>query len=175
MSKSTLSSALLVALTATVALAGCKRDHDRTDDTMATTPPADTTTPATTPSTTTPSTAPSMDNAAGTSAVKVNSVTVGKTAAADRKVQPATQFAPNEAIIVSVSTDGSAVNTDVTARLKFQDGQVAGEQSAALNTTGMEITNIEFSNPSGWPVGSYTAEVLVDGVPQGIVQEFVVQ
>ncbi|WP_225765059.1 hypothetical protein [Stenotrophomonas sp. Marseille-Q4652] len=175
MSKSTLSSALLIALTTTVALAGCKRDN--TDDTMAnnpamdTTPAAtDTTTPAAT-DTTTPATNP-MNSMAGAGDVTVSAVTVGNNAAADRSVQPVAQIGARDKIIVSVRTDGSAVNTNVSARLTYQDGQVAGEESATLNTTGPETTNIEFTNANGWPAGKYRAEVMVNGQPQGTAQEF---
>lgn len=174
MSKSTLSSALLIALTTTVALAGCKRDN--TDDTMANNPAMDTTPAAT--DTTTPAatdTAPPstpMNSMAGAGDVTVSAVTVGNNAAADRSVQPVAQLGARDKIIVSVRTDGSAVNTNVSARLTYQDGQVAGEESATLNTTGPETTNIEFTNANGWPAGKYRAEVMVNGQPQGTAQEF---
>jgi hypothetical protein len=167
MSKSTLSSALLIALTTTVALAGCKRDN--TDDTMANNPAMDTTPAAT--DTTTPATNP-MNSMAGAGDVTVSAVTVGNNAAADRSVQPVAQIGARDKIIVSVRTDGSAVNTNVSARLTYQDGQVAGEESATLNTTGPETTNIEFTNANGWPAGKYRAEVMVNGQPQGTAQEF---
>ncbi|MEE7559567.1 hypothetical protein HH299_07510, partial [Xanthomonas sp. Kuri4-2] len=107
--------------------------------------------------------------------VTVSSVAVGNTAAADKTVTPATTLASKDKIIVSVKTDGTASNVPVAAKLTFQDGQVAGEQSATLNTTGAETTNIEFSKPSGWPAGKYKAEVMVDGKPAGTAQEFTVK
>jgi hypothetical protein len=65
------------------------------------------------------------------------------------------------------------VNT--TAKLTYQDGQVAGEQSQVLNTTGAETTNVTFKNANGWPAGKYRAEVMVDGKAAGTPQEFEVK
>jgi len=108
-------------------------------------------------------------------AVSVSAVTVGKTAAADKSVAPAALFSPKDDIIVSVKTDGAANNVNVGAKLTFQDGQVAGEQNAALNTSGAETTNVTFKNAKGWPVGKYRAEVMVDGKAAGTPQEFEVK
>jgi len=72
---------------------------------------------------------------------------------------------------VSVRTEGVSTNTTVAARLTFQDGQVAGEESQALNTNGAETTNIEFRNANGWPAGRYTVDVTVDGQPAGMSQQ----
>ncbi len=96
-------------------------------------------------------------------AVSVSSVTVGKTAAADKSVATTALFAPKDDIIVSVKTDGAANNVNVGAKLTYQDGQVAGEQTATLNTSGAETTNVTFKNAKGWPAGKYRAEVTVDG------------
>ncbi len=79
-------------------------------------------------------------------AVSVSSVTVGKTAAADKSVATTALFAPKDDIIVSVKTDGAANNVNVGAKLTYQDGQVAGEQTATLNTSGAETTNVTFKN-----------------------------
>ena len=84
-------------------------------------------------------------------------------------------FAPKDEIIVSVRTDGAANNANVGAKLTFQDGQVAGEQNATLNTSGAETTNITFKNANGWPAGKYRAEVMVDGKAAGTPQEFEVK
>ena len=108
-------------------------------------------------------------------AVSVSSVTVGKTAAADKSVATTALFAPKDDIIVSVKTDGAANNVAVGAKLTYQDGQVAGEQNATLNTSGAETTNVTFKNAKGWPAGKYRAEVTVDGKAAGTPQEFEVK
>lgn len=146
--------ALAVALTAAVSLAGCKKD--------APAPVATTPAPAATPDASPwPSTAP----APAATAIDVRAITLGRSAGADRRVaQPMTTFAPTDPIVVAVDTDGAANNVQLAAKLVYQDGQTAGEQSQGLNTTGAESTAITFTNANPWPAGSYTAEVWVDGV-----------
>ena len=164
MKNTTISTAVLTALLATVALAGCKKKEDTADNNAQ---PA-----AMTPAATAPAAPEPMTAAAG---VNVSSVTVGKTAAADKSVATVALFAPKDDIIVSVRTDGTANNANVAAKLTFQDGQVAGEQTQALNTTGAETTNVTFKNAKGWPAGKYRAEVSVDGKSAGTPQEFEVK
>ncbi|WP_343651194.1 hypothetical protein [Stenotrophomonas sp.] len=163
-----LQNALLAALLGSVALVGCKKNEESTDTNAApaATAPAE---PAPAPMTGAP---PPM---AAASAVAVSSVTVGKSAAADKSVATAALFAPKDDVVVSVKTDGAASNVNVGAKLTFQDGQVAGEQSATLNTSGAETTNITFKNANGWPAGKYRAEVMVDGKAAGTPQEFEVK
>lgn len=159
---------LLIALLGSVALVGCKKNNDV--DTTATPAATDTAAPAAPAPMT--GTAPPMNESAS---VNVSAVTVGKTAAADKSVATTAMFAPRDEVIVSIRTDGTASNANVGAKLTFQDGQVAGEQSATLNTNGAETTNITFKNPNGWPAGKYRAEVTVDGKVAGTPQEFEVR
>lgn len=160
MKKTSASSALVIALAGVVALAGCKKKEESVVDTM---PP-----PAAAP-------APAPMNEPMPAAVTVSSVTVGNMAAADKSVAPMAMLGTKDKIIVSVKTDGTATNTNVTAKLTYQDGQVVGEQSAHLNTTGSETTNIEFTNANAWPAGKYRAEVMVDGKSVGMPHEFEVK
>ncbi|MGE8279886.1 MAG: hypothetical protein ACN6O2_05570 [Stenotrophomonas sp.] len=155
MKKTSFSSALMIAVVGTVALVGCKKKEE------AVTPP---------PAASTPAPAPVPEPAPAAAAVTVTSVTVGNTAAADKSVAPVATLAAKDKIIVSVKTDGTATNANVSAKLTYQDGQVAGEQGATLNTTAAETTNIEFTKPSGWPAGKYTADVTVDGKASGSQQ-----
>ncbi len=163
-----LQTALIAALLGSVALVGCKKKEESTDSNAApaATAPAE---PAPAPMTGAP---PPMAEAA---AVSVSAVTVGKTAATDKSVATAALFAPKDDVIVSVKTDGAANNVNVGAKLTFQDGQVAGEQNATLNTSGAETTNVTFKNAKGWPAGKYRAEVTVDGKAAGTPQEFEVK
>ncbi|MEG2804887.1 hypothetical protein [Stenotrophomonas sp.] len=167
MKKTSISTAVLAALLATVALAGCKKKEDTADNNAQ---PA-----AMTPAEPAPMTPAAPEPMAAAAAVSVTQVTVGKTAAADKSVATAALFAPKDDIIVSVRTDGTASNANVGAKLTFQDGQVAGENSQTLNTTAAETTNITFKNAKGWPAGKYRAEVMVDGKAAGTPQEFEVK
>ncbi|HBK45657.1 MAG TPA: hypothetical protein DDZ67_04335 [Xanthomonadaceae bacterium] len=155
----TLSRSLVLGLAATLALAGCKKKEETVDTTAAPAAPA----PA----------APAPTEAAPS--VMVSSVTVGNNAAMDKSVAPVATLGTRDKIIVSIKTEGSANNVAVAAKLLYQDGQVAGEQGATLNTSGSETTNIEFSNANGWPAGKYRAEVSVDGKTVGAPQEFEVK
>ncbi|EKT4103924.1 TPA: hypothetical protein ACGW13_003844 [Stenotrophomonas maltophilia] len=161
-----LQTALIAALLGSVALVGCKKKEESTDTNAA---PAATAPAEPAPMTGAP---PPMAEAA---AVSVSTVTVGKTAAADKSVAPAALFSPKDDVIVSVKTDGAANNVNVGAKLTFQDGQVAGEQTATLNASGAETTNVTFKNAKGWPAGKYRAEVTVDGKAAGTPQEFEVK
>jgi len=162
MKKTSLSSALMIALAGTLALAGCKKKEE-------TTPPP--------PAASTPAPAPMSEPAPAPAApaVSVTSVTVGNMAAADKSVTPVAMIGGKDKIIVSVKTDGAASNATLGAKLTYQDGQVAGEQSATLNTSGAETTNLEFSKASAWPAGKYRADVTLDGKPVGTPQEFEVK
>jgi FAD synthase len=73
------------------------------------------------------------------------------------------------------STEGSANSAEVGARLTYQDGQMVDYRTVALNTSGAETTNIEFSNADAWPTGTYTVQVTVDGQPAGMAQQVQVQ
>ena len=159
MKQNRISYALAAALVGTVALAGCKKKEE-----PVVTPPA-AVEPAPAPAEPMPAPAP----------VSAMVVTVGNTAAADKSVAALRMFGVKDKIIVSVKTDGAATNASLGAKLTYQDGQVAGEQSATLTTSGAETTNIEFSKASAWPAGKYRADVTLDGQPAGTTQEFEVK
>ncbi|RPE80085.1 hypothetical protein [Vulcaniibacterium tengchongense] len=134
-----------------IAAAGCKKQ----DEPPAATPPA-ATEPAPAP--------PASPPAPAAAEVRVTGVTLGNAANADKQIAaPTASFAPKDKIIVSVATDGTASNAELGARLVYQDGQTAGEQKQALNTSGTGTTNIEFTNANPWPAGKYKAEVTLNG------------
>ena len=178
---------LALAIAAALALSACNRNDS--DDAAA---PTATPTPATTPdaTATSPTTDPALgpapepatgavtgtgtgSAASGTMASQftVRSITVGNAAATDRSVVARPGVSRIDPIIVSVRTDGSASNVNIGARLTYQDGQVAGEENQTLNTSGPEITNIEFRDANGWPRGRYTVDVTVNGQPAGMSQQ----
>lgn len=156
---------LMMVLAGSVALSGCKRDEQAA---VPATPPAPMTEPA-------PTLGPAPPVESQPAAVSVSAITVGNTAAADRSVAAMSTLDAKDKIIVSVRTDGAATNTTVGAKLTHQDGQVAAEESQALNTGGSETTNIEFSNANAWPAGRYTIDVTLDGNPAGMSQQIEVK
>lgn len=153
--------ALIAALAGTVAVTGCKKKEE---------PVA--ATPAPAPAATEPAPAP----APAAAPVSATSVTVGNTAAADKSVTAVSTFAPADKIIVSVKTDAATpANATVDAKLTYQDGQVAGQQSATIAAGGADTTNIEFSNSNPWPAGKYKVDVTLNGAPVGMTQEIEVK
>lgn len=150
-----------LALVASLALAGCKKNENTNPDTM---PAPSTPAPMTTP-------APAPAPMATPAAVSVDSVSVGNSAGADKSVAPMATFGQRDPIIVSVRTSGTASAVPVTAKLTYQDGQVAGQENVSLNTSGPDTTNITFSNSNAWPAGKYTVDVTVDGRAAGVSQQ----
>ena len=159
MKKTSLSSALMIAVIGAVALVGCKKKEEE----VAPPPPV-----AAAP-------APMVESAPAAPVLAVTAVTVGNAAAADLSVAPVAVLAAKDKIIVSVKTSGTAANVPVAAKLTYQDGQTAGEQSATLNATDVGTTNIEFTKATPWPAGKYTADVTVDGKAAGTPQQFEVK
>ncbi len=153
-----ISYALIVALAGTVALAGCKKKEEAV---------------VTAPVVTEPAPAPMMETPAP---VAATSVTVGNMAAADKSVAGMSTFAAKDKIIVSVKTDAATTaNAAIDAKLTFQDGQVAGQQTATVMAEDAGTTNITFSNAKPWPVGKYKVDVTVNGMAAGMTQEIEVK
>ena len=153
-----ISYALIVALAGTVALAGCKKKEEAM---------------APTPVVTEPAPAPMMESPAP---VATTSVTVGNMAAADKSVAGMSTFGTKDKIIVSVKTDAATtVNAAIDAKLTYQDGQVAGQQTASVMAEDAGTTNITFSNDKPWPAGKYKVDVTVNGQPAGMTQEIEVK
>jgi hypothetical protein len=138
-----------LALAVTPVLAACGGDEDSADvvTTETTTPPA------------TEVTAPSL---------RVADVSLGKSISPDRRVTDETNdFAPGDTIYASVATEGTATRSTLAARWRFQDGQVVDESSQVISTNGPATTEFHVSMPTGFPVGNYTVEILLDGQPVG--------
>ncbi|MEJ2791607.1 MULTISPECIES: hypothetical protein [unclassified Pseudoxanthomonas] len=160
MKQNRMSYALAAALVGTVALVGCKKKEE-----PVVAPPA-VVEPAPAPAPVEPAPAP----------VSATSVTVGSTAAADKSVAAVGMFGVKDKIIVSVKTDAATpANAAIDAKLTFQDGQVAGQQTATVVAGGVDTTNIEFTNANAWPAGKYKVDVTLNGQPVGMTQEIEVK
>jgi hypothetical protein len=160
MKQNRISYALAVALVGTVALAGCKKKEE-----PFVAPPA-AVEPAPAPAEPVPAPAP----------VSATSVTVGNVAAADKSVAAVGMFGVKDKIIVSVKTDAATpANAAIDAKLTFQDGQVAGQQTANVVAGGVDTTNIEFTKATDWPAGRYKVDVTLNGQPVGVTQEIEVK
>ena len=124
-----ISYALIVALAGTVALAGCKKKEE------AVVAPA--------PVVTEPAPAPVEAPAP----VSATSITVGNTAAADKSVAAVSTYGVKDKIIVSVKTDAATpANAAIDAKLTYQDGQVAGQQTATVVAEDAGTTYVSIAN-----------------------------
>ena len=160
MKQNRISYALAAALVGTVALVGCKKKEE-----PVVAPPA-AVEPAPAPVEAVPAPAP----------VSATSVTVGNTAAADKSVAAVGMFGVKDKIIVSVKTDAATpANAAIDAKLTFQDGQVAAQQTANVVAGGADTTNIEFTKATNWPAGKYKVDVTLNGQPVGMTQEIEVK
>ncbi len=98
--------------------------------------------------------------------LRVTDVELGRSIGADRRVNDAAEtddFGPRDTIYVSVDTDGTASGATMTARWMFQDGQLVDEASQTLSATGPTVTEFHISKPDGFPVGTYTVVILLNG------------
>jgi hypothetical protein len=128
----------LLAIIAIAATSACKKDQPA---------PADTT-----------SAAPAA------AALSVMDVDMGRHIGADKKISDKTDdFAPVDTIYASVHTTGTANNSAMVGRWRFENGTVVDERTENVTTNGDAYTEFHISKPSGWPKGKYTLHVLVDG------------
>lgn len=98
----------------------------------------------------------------------VTVIETGKSVGANMRVtESITSFARNDTIYLAVVTDNAPATSTLTAKWTFQDGQVVDSttQSVAPATAGgmTSVTQFHVAKPSGWPAGTYTVEVLLDG------------
>ena len=151
-----LSRTFAVALVATLALAGCKKQADAPPPIVA---------PAPAPA---PPPAPAPMPVPATVTASVTGVVLGNAPDANGQVVVHVgEFAATDAITASISTTTSdpaaTVVGELSAKWLYEDGQVVNEQSRRFSFTGPGVTNFQISHPVGWPPGKYTLEVRLDG------------
>jgi hypothetical protein len=100
--------------------------------------------------------------------VKVTDVDLGRALDADKKISDKTDtFKPADTIYVSVATEGSSPGAALVAHWTYKDGQLVKHEETRIAPTGKAVTEFHIVKPSGWPVGDYKVEVLLDGAPAG--------
>jgi len=145
---------ILVLLVGCIALFGCKKKEEAPPPEVT---PAAVETPA---PVATPAVVP----------FKVTSIDLGKAIGADKKVtDAATTFAPKDTVYAVVSSEGTGPDVKLTAKWTFGDkGQSVKDEDQKVTPNGTAgATEFHVSKPSGWPVGHYKVEILVDGVSAG--------
>lgn len=106
-------------------------------------------------------------DAAGTdAALRVSNVILGTSIGADNRVTNRTaEFGARDTIYAVVETNRSTAGGTLAAHWKFEDGQTVDESSRTIPANNEAVTEFHIVNPSGWPVGRYTVEILLDGAP----------
>jgi hypothetical protein len=103
--------------------------------------------------------------ATATPSVAVVAVTLGKGVGTDKRVTtPSDTFAPTDTIYASVDTSSTAAGASLSARWTYQDGQTVHEETQPISPSGDATTEFHVAKPDGWPAGSYSVEILVNGV-----------
>jgi hypothetical protein len=143
-----------IALVASFALAGCKKEE--TAATAVPTAPVATEAPIAQPM---PAPMPTPT---------VVAVVVGNSVGPDGSVTAAgSTFAPADTITASVQTNaiGAAGNVSgvLATRWLFEGGQLVNEESRNVSFNGAGTTNFQISNPGGWPAARYSLEVSLNG------------
>jgi hypothetical protein len=74
-----------------------------------------------------------------------------------------TRFKPDDKIYAAVLTDDTGSST-IGARWTY-NGQMVSEEERKVSYRGAGATSFEFKSASGFPIGDYKVEILVDGQP----------
>ena len=108
-------------------------------------------------------TAAAPDTAA-TDELTVAGVMIGKRIGQNNLItEPTFQFAPQDTVYVSISTEGAPDSAKLTAVWQFQDGKIVDSSSQTIAPQGDENTEFHVSNPKGWPQGTYRVTIYADG------------
>jgi hypothetical protein len=99
----------------------------------------------------------------------VQGVEVGKQIGTDKKVtSPTTTFGPKDTIYASVSTDGAAPSKTIVAKWTYgPNAKPVKTDSQTIAPSGPAATEFHIVKPSGWPVGKYKVDIVVDGSSAG--------
>jgi uncharacterized protein YfaS (alpha-2-macroglobulin family) len=100
--------------------------------------------------------------------VRVSQIDIGRSLNADKTIDDHTDsFKPNDTIYASIVTEGTAATATLKARWTYQEGQVVNESTQTIAPTGDARTEFHISKPDGWPTGTYTLEVFLNGSSAG--------
>jgi hypothetical protein len=112
----------------------------------------------------------SIDSAAGSAseavraALSVIDIDMGLHLDSAKKITDKTDtFAATDTIYASVHTSGTANNGAVVGRWTGPDGVVVSENTEHVTTNGDAYTAFHVAKPGGFPKGTYTLHVIIDG------------
>lgn len=119
---------------------------------------------------------PPADSAAAAPAppppASVTTIETGKHIDANKRiVDTATAFAPRDTMYVSVVTMNATPTTSLKSVVTHESGQVVDSSTQVVampaTTGGPSVTEFHLVKPSGWPTGTYTVEIWLDGQTAG--------
>jgi hypothetical protein len=98
--------------------------------------------------------------------LNVSTIQTGKSLNSDNSIGThSASFRPRDTMFVSVLTDARGSGT-ITVRWKL-GGQAIHEVTREVSYNDQAATDFRFQTADGFPVGTYTIEVLLDGKPVG--------
>ncbi|HEX2219362.1 MAG TPA: hypothetical protein VHG35_11210 [Gemmatimonadales bacterium] len=96
--------------------------------------------------------------------LEVAAVMIGKRIGEnDLITEPTFQFAPNDTIYISVSTEGAPDSATLSAKWRFQTGEVLDSSSKTIQPEGKDNTEFHITSEKGWREGTYNVIVYADG------------
>lgn len=77
----------------------------------------------------------------------------------------ASQFSTDDGVFIAIRTQGKANHYTLTSRWMASNGKKLVEYSQNIATAGPVETVFSLNRPDGWPKGSYSVELLINGKP----------
>jgi hypothetical protein len=77
-------------------------------------------------------------------------------------------FAPDDVVYVEVQTSGSSKAYTLYAKWMASDGNVLADYGVNVGQPGSQRTVISLSKPDGWPKGSNSVRLTINGQPERI-------
>ncbi len=105
-------------------------------------------------------------------AASISTIETGKHIGPNKRVTEVTsEFGTKDTLYLAVVTENSTPSTMLTAKWTFQTGQLVDSTAQPVartdSTNTAAVTEFHLVKPTGWPVGKYTVEILLDGVSAG--------
>ena len=102
-----------------------------------------------------------------TAPVRIVEIDLGRAVDAQKRISDKTHiFKPDDTIYLSVATAGSSSGTRLAAHWMYKS-QLVKHEETSIAPDGEAATEFHVSKPSGWPVGDYSVDVLLDGAFAG--------
>jgi hypothetical protein len=94
----------------------------------------------------------------------VSGVMIGKRIGQnDLITEPTFQFAPSDTVYISVGTEGAPDSANLSAKWRYQSGEVIDSSGQTIKPEGRETTVFQVSKPKGLKPGTYNVTVYADG------------